>query len=462
MRDEPGEGLTRASLAALGAERLAELLLDEAARDERLWQRLELAVATRGPQGGLAGTLRRAIAAFAAGGHFMGYRGSFDRAEELEQLRRTIADQVLPQEPRAAAELLEAFLHLDEPVYGHCDDSSGVVGEVFRQAVKDWGRAWARVKDRDPLALADQVFGLFRENRYGVHDGVIPACGRALGRKGLGRLEERLHEAWEAEGARGEDGKYRALSLSLGLREIADLRRDVDGYIEAVRLGGAEDPWVLEIAERLLGAGRAEEALGRLDAARVPRHRYGASADLKVRALLALGRDGEAQALRWEAFGETLSTQPFRDYQAGLPPEEREEAEARARQAAREHPDVLEALGFLLDLPDLPAAADLVLSRSADLSGDAYMELRDTARALEADHPLAAVVLYRKLAEAPLDRAQSRAYAHALRDLGRSGEVARRVADWRGEPTQEAYLAALRERHGLKRAFWSRWDAGGR
>jgi hypothetical protein len=119
-------------------------------------------------------------------------------------------------------------------------------------------------------------------------------------------------------------------------------------------------------------------------------------------------------------------------------------------------------LGFLLDLPDLPAAADLVLSRSAALSGDAYMELRDAARALEADHPLAAVVLYRKLTEAPLDRAQSRAYAYALRDLGRAGEVARRVADWRGEPTQEAYVTALRERHGRKRAFWSKWDVGGR
>ncbi|MEW6487946.1 MAG: DUF6880 family protein [Thermodesulfobacteriota bacterium] len=56
--------------------------------------------------------MRRAIAAFAAGGHFVGYRGSFDLAEELEQLRRAIADQVLPQEPLAAAELLEAFLHL--------------------------------------------------------------------------------------------------------------------------------------------------------------------------------------------------------------------------------------------------------------------------------------------------------------------------------------------------------------
>lgn len=70
------------------------------------------------------------------------------------------------------------------------------------------------------------------------------------------------------------------------------------------------------------------------------------------------------------------------------------------------------------------------------------------------------MVLYRKLAEAPLDRAQSRAYVYALRDLGRAGEIARRVADWRGEPAQEAYLAALRERHGRKRAFWSKWDVG--
>jgi hypothetical protein len=79
---------------------------------------------------------------------------------------------------------------------------------------------------------------------------------------------------------------------------LADLERDADAFIAAIRAGGMESTHALDVAERLISASRPADALDWLDK---PRRRIededddGADTDLRITALEALGRKDEAQ-----------------------------------------------------------------------------------------------------------------------------------------------------------------------
>ena len=81
------------------------------------------------------------------------------------------------------------------------------------------------------------------------------------------------------------------------------------------------------------------------------------------------------------------------------------------------------------------------------------------ARSLEQGQPLAASIVYRALLESILDRAQSKAYPHAARYLGRLGTLAKKIRAWSPIAPHETYLQILRAGHDRKRAFWDQVSA---
>ena len=78
------------------------------------------------------------------------------------------------------------------------------------------------------------------------------------------------------------------------------------------------------------------------------------------------------------------------------------------------------ALAFFLNSPRLDLTAKLVLDRRAEWEGRHYEALLAAAETLEADHPVAATILYRALLDDILNRARSPAYGHAARYLKNS------------------------------------------
>ncbi|KAK0349257.1 hypothetical protein LTR94_033887, partial [Friedmanniomyces endolithicus] len=65
-------------------------------------------------------------------------------AQDLDQLRAGIAGPLAETSPREAIELMRLFLSLAEPVFERADDSSGALGDVFRQGGEDLGKLWCR------------------------------------------------------------------------------------------------------------------------------------------------------------------------------------------------------------------------------------------------------------------------------------------------------------------------------
>ena len=112
---------TAAQLAALGAARLAEALLELAHRNDdaaRLVARL-----ASGPNQNVR-RFKAGVAALRRRKRFVPYQESGSYAEELRHLLADLEAGV--DDPRAGAELVAAFYRADGAVFDACDDSDGV------------------------------------------------------------------------------------------------------------------------------------------------------------------------------------------------------------------------------------------------------------------------------------------------------------------------------------------------
>jgi hypothetical protein len=193
--------------------------------------------------------------------------------------------------------------------------------------------------------------------------------------------------------------RSRASTVRLALQEIADVQGDVDAFIGQYDEQTRKVPKIAaSIAERLLAAGRAEEAWQAIKSTEARRSGWldfeweGA----RVAVLDALGRGDEAQACRWLCFERSLSAPHLRAYLKRLPDFDDVEAEKRALDNAEGHESVLQALSFLVSWPALDRAASLVIRRAAELDGDHFEFLTPAADALAGTHPLAATLVLRR------------------------------------------------------------------
>jgi hypothetical protein len=453
--------ITQEALVGLGVERLATMLVEHAATDGSLARKLQLALAAGAGEDSLVKALTQRVRELGRDDRFIEWNEASSFAREIDQLRATIVDDLAPRAPRMGADLLADLVHTSDEVFERADDSSGAIGDVYREAIEDWGQVWCRIPGRRPETLAATVLQEFRDDDYGIKGGIIAAFADALGESGLEALRGLLEAEIEklpvpqpkAEGGWGHE----RFALTRGLAEVADARHDVDAYVEAVSLGGDPERQAIEVARRMLAAGRPSEALDWLDRVRSGLHRPGqpGDIDLRIEALEALGRDAEAQTARWDWFGKTLSLEHFRDYIERIPAEERRRWTDRAVATAEErHQDVGSALRFLTRIDETEAAERLVLTRAKEIDGHLYFVLRPVAEALAPAHPLGAVILYRTMALAVLGAARSKSYSYAARDLLQAGQLAERVTDWNGLLDHEEFMRRLRQEHGRKYSFW--------
>lgn len=469
--------LNAKNLQALGAARLAELLLELSTGDAAAKRRLRLELAGAESSGEVAREIRKRLASIARGRTFIDWQKRRAFVDDLEAQRRAIVEKVAPSDPAEAFELMWRFLALAGPVYERCDDSSGTVGDVFRTACRDLGELAAATKP-PPEDLADRAYAALTENGYGQYDELIPVLAPALGEAGLERLKahfvglsarpvvrppesERQAIGWSSRGPIYADEiaeSGRRSTVRLALQDIADLQGDVDGFIAQYDEETRKVPKIAaEIARRLLAAGRAEEAWQAINAVDETRRGWIPPEweETRLEVMEALGRQEEAQAFRWACFQRRLAASHLRAYLKRLPDFDDVEAERQALAHAAAYPGVHEALAFLVTWPALDNAARLVLDRAAELDGDHYEILAPAADALEAKHPLAATVLRRAMIDFTLTASRAKRYRHAARHLAECAGLAAMIPDYGTFEPHDAYVARLRATHGRKSAFWS-------
>ena len=87
--------------------------------------------------------------------------------------------------------------------------------------------------------------------------------------------------------------------------------------------------------------------------------------------------------------------------------------------------------------------------------------LRPVAERLAETDPLAAILLYREMADAVLRRRQSPQYDHAVQDLTAAERLVPNVEDRLEHLSQDAYRRRVATEHRQKRAFWQRMERAG-
>ncbi len=468
------------NLEALGAERLAALLIEISTGNATAKRRLRMELAGAQSPRELAKEIRKRLAAIARSRSFVERQGIRALAADLASQRSAIVGIVAKSDSQDALDLLWRFMALAQPIFERCDDSDGVIGGIFRDACGDIGDVALQAKVSS-AALADQVFDALVANDYGQFDRLISVLAPALGQAGLEHLKWRMIDlsnrpvqrpaekgrikiGWSSSGPIYADDiaeRSRVSTVKLALQDIADAQGDVDAFIGQYNEETRKVPKIAaEIAQRLLAAGRVDDAWAALD---VAVHRQSgrwtwpdfAWEDARIDVLEALGRSDDAQKARLECFERALSATHLRAYLKRLPDFDDVEAEEEALDYARGSRNLLQALVFLVSWPCLDRAANLVIDRAGELDGNHYDFLTPAADALAERYPLAATLLLRAMIDFSLTHNRSSRYKHAARHLLECAGLSSAVVDFGAVEAHDVYVARLRLEHGRKTSFWS-------
>jgi hypothetical protein len=245
-----------ANLEALGAARLAELLLELGAGDAGIRRRLRLELSAEAGAEAVAADIGRRLATLRQARSFVDWQKRPTFVRDLDLQRQLIVEKVAEDRPDLALELLWRFMGLAGPVLERVDDSRGDVGDVFRRACRDLGTI-ALEASPDPVRLADRVLEAVTTNDYGEYDGLVEVVLPALGKPGVARLKERSTAALaERPKARRDGYDLGADALRRALQDIADHEGDVEAFIKH-ETGRRSPRGAAAIATRLLAAGRA-------------------------------------------------------------------------------------------------------------------------------------------------------------------------------------------------------------
>ncbi|MEH6647254.1 DUF6880 family protein [Sulfitobacter sp.] len=464
--------LNEANLAALGAERLAALLIEVSTGSAEIKRRLRLELSHNLGPDELAHDVRMRLASIRRSTSRVGWRKRKALIKDLTTQSDMITGKIAPDAPAQAFDLLWQFIELAPSVYERVDDSRGEVGDAFRAALAHFADIAPRALV-GPIDLAERTWDALCDNIYGEFDGIITLLAPTLGDVGLERLKQLVQSYAQTPAERPQDhaalqflrdlrsssgdfaSEQKARLVKASLQEIASVQRDTDGFIAQYSNAEMKRPAVAaQIADLLLSEARAAEAFDVLTGTHPEGDPRWDSA--YIRCLLALDRVSEAQDHRCACFCETLDSQILRDYLKLIPDFEDIEAEDQAKAHALAFDDVTASLQFFISWPDLSSAAQLIESRPQELDGKPSELLLPAADALRSRYPLAAVLLWRAIIDRALWEGQSSRYAQAADCIMDCAAADADISDYGRFASHDAYLENLRNQYKHKASFWAR------
>jgi len=470
--------LNASNLAALGADRLADLLIEVSTGSADIKRRLRLELSHNLGAAELAHDVRKRLVSLRKSKSYVSWRKRKSLVTDLNTQIAMIVDKIAPDDPNTAFELLWQFMELAPSIYARADDRRGDIEEVFQDALQHFENIGPRTQ-MDSAALAERVWSVLSDNTHGEWNDIIGLLAETLGPDGLEALKHQVqqfrdaprpaagpeHEAFEFLRTLRGDRDYRTerqqALIRKCLQEIAEVSGDTTAYIAEFTPDDLQRKSVAaEVAMLKLSEDRAADALAILQGAERSRGTFGQDAwdTAYIDTLLALDRLGEAQSHRWTCFERSLSIVHLRAFLKALPDFEDVEAEDRARAQVLTYPNLAQALQFCLTWPDLLTAAQLVTTRADQLDGEDYEFLNAAADALRTHHPLAATLLLRAMIDFALFEGRTSRYGHAINHLRDCEALSLEIIDYGDVLTHADYRDALQTMHGAKSTFWARLE----
>ena len=438
----------RTHLAGLGQDVLIDRLMALAARDPKLWHKLELETAMVSEDDEaihqrIAGAMDRAMDI----GEFVDWRGAGAVADDLREVVGQIDQLFEAGRGGLALRLLNRFFDDAPEVQEALDDSDGKVDEVFGVA-RDLHLKVSLATGSDPKRLAAELFERELDDGYGLWDSAHQLYSEALGPDGLAELRRLAEVAYREK--RPDRSR---------LRDILDSFAEGDGDVDrriGLRATDASSAWdYQQIVQICLDAGRQAEALKWAEEGvwktedRPDRN----LTQLTVRLLRGQGQAAKAQTLLWRAFERHPGMDLYRALRQGP-----EGNDAIADRCVRMLEASIAKKGALAwwGLPDMLVEVLLEAGRSdqAWIAAGAHRcedrTLVALAEATTMSHPDQALGAYVGLVERCVNSTTQGGYEQAVRHLSRLAQLRSMLGR---SAEQTAHVGALAARHKMKRNF---------
>ena len=482
----PSESDTDRELAdfvrGLPPDRLADVVLDRAASDWRLRERLLAdARAARGAGPDLAEWRRRIDRAFRASSRlgFVAYGEAPGWAAGVDEVIDALEDLCDAGHHDAAAGLAEHAHRRADKSMGYVDDSDGWLSG-FSERLSDLHLRACEARAPDPVELAQRLVKLELTSELDGFHRSAAVYADVLGVAGLAEFRARLepHRKRTARATEGWSGN--AFAVRQAMVGWALGTGDPDALIEAHSRDRMLPDDMLEIAKALDRAGRGDEAVAwarRGLADRGSRSwQVGSLREFLARKLRDRGDEPGAVRLFWKAFvsGPSLSAyrrllgedggedwlrrcdEELRGALAGVSGAAAGSTTPRAA-FGTPPPAVPPAAGALVDILLYEGQVDAAWDAAHAYGCRAQMWLT-LARAREQTHPLDVIVVYEAAALAIIERKDAKQYQSAVDLMVRL----RRLADLAGQPDLfTSLLEQVRTEHKAKRKLKALLDAQG-
>jgi len=387
---------------------------------------------------------------------FVDWRESRAFARKLEHNLQELKSGV--DDPRKGAELVAAFFRTDAPVLGNCDDSSGIVGNIYRFDARELFVAYAR-RCSDKEWLSNLALELCCDDEYGIRALLINDASEYMSEEVMRSMIFRLWSDFDKEP--DEHTKRSGLHL---VESLARQLKDAPLFEKARRKSWPHlSPAACEdIARVYYESGSPTEALSWLERVQVEEAFRGDERDRLLFEISGeLGDEERRMKTAWRIFRRNRSRETLNILLSAVGEESREEViEGEAAAIMQGQRLSYTDARFLLEAGLLDEAESYFAKYREQLNGDVYQILLPLAKRMEKrGRALAASLLFRALLDSILKRALSKYYPYGVRYLRKLDELAGNVRNWGEVPAHAAYFEAIRQAHHRKHSFWTRYEA---
>ena len=293
---------------------LIEWMLDRARNDSDWQQQLLLKVAAQRRDGLDVTTFRRALENAIEVDEFIDWRSVHDYADRINSVFRSLRDLV-QNEPQAVMELSEEAIPMLERALESIDDSSGYVGMIFEDFQALHLQA-CELDSPNPIALAERLFDLYMNSGFSTFDNAVTVYSEVLGTAGLAEYRRLAEAIWQTFPDRKpnekQDFNYKRTKVQGILESIAEQTGDVEAIVAIKRRDLSSARTYLQIAQLYTQAGQANRALEWAeDGVKAFEAMDWQLRDFIVEEYHRQGRGGEAMALIWPAFEQSIRLENY-------------------------------------------------------------------------------------------------------------------------------------------------------
>ncbi len=445
---------------------LVELVLECAAQDERLRERLFRQVARVSDKGVDFAAYRRSITQSTHVGGVIDYHEVSNFAAEIREAIEPLTELLKEGYAAQVIELAEYALQRVEQAMNEVDDSDGRLGILLEEA-RELHLQACRAAPPDPVALARRLFAWELNGICETFYGAAKTYAEILGTTGLSEYAKLVAVEWAKIPALkpGEQGEFS--SQRYRVTDMAEALAEVRGDLEALVAIKARDLSAplhfLKIAELYRDAKQHDQTLAWAERGM---QAFAEKPDDRLREFLASeyrrrNRHDDAARLLWEQFdGQPVlgNYQKLKDYaeRAGVWPAFRERALALVRaeiayaaKAERTWYSAPRGASELVEIYLWEGDAEAAW-REAQAGGCTSGLWLRLARIRLPEHPEDAAPIFQREAEQLIGQKNNEAYKQAVMLLDQVRELMKRMGretDWQN------YLLKLRVAHKAKRNF---------